>query len=81
VAVAIRANTTYIVSYHTDAGGYALNQNFFVAAVDNPPLHALRDGQDGPNGVYLYGPGGFPTETYLSSNYWVDVVFNTIAVP
>ena len=36
------------------------------------------DGVDGPNGVYRYGAGGvFPTDTYQSTNYWVDVVFQT----
>src|SRR5438093_981361 len=79
--VAIGANTTYLVSYHTDVGGYALDQNYFATAgVDNAPLHALRDGQDGANGIFSYGPTGFPTQTHLSSNYWVDVVFNTVPV-
>ena len=35
--------------------------NYFASAFDNAPLHALADGTDGPNGVYLYG-GGFPTD-------------------
>ena len=42
------------------------------------PLHALDDGVDGGDGVYGYGSGNtFPTGSYLSSNYWVDVVLNT----
>ena len=32
-------------------------------------------GADGPNGLYLYGSGGFPTNSFEGSNYWVDVVF------
>jgi Domain of unknown function (DUF4082) len=29
------------------------------------------------NGLYAYGSGSvFPTGTYNSTNYWVDVVFN-----
>ncbi len=45
----------------------------------NPPLEALADGQDGANGVYAYvtAPGAFPTETFQSTNYWVDVEFKT----
>ncbi len=43
------------------------------------PLTALANGTDGANGVYLYGGGGFPTNSYQSSNYWVDVVFDTTA--
>jgi hypothetical protein len=76
--VAITANTTYVISYHTNTGNYAVNGGFFTAGgVDNPPLHALADGVDGLNGVYLYGAGGFPTQSYNTSNYWVDVVFTT----
>jgi Bacterial Ig-like domain len=47
--------------------------------VDNPPLHALANGVDGANGVYRYDSSGFPTDTFRSSNYWVDVVFNQAA--
>jgi hypothetical protein len=75
--IQIVANTTYIVSYFAPAGHYSDNSNFFAqSGVDNPPLHALANGVDGPNGVYLYGPsGGFPNATFQSTNYWVDVVF------
>ena len=77
--VAITANTTYVVSYHTDTGHYAVNGSYFTSAVDNAPLHALRDGVDGPNGVYHYGAtSSFPDQTYQSANYWADVVFTTI---
>jgi len=75
-AVAITANTTYVASYHTNAGGYAGDAAFFATAgVNNPPLQALANGEDGGNGVYQYGPGGFPSLSYNSANYWVDVVF------
>ncbi|HYY78527.1 MAG TPA: DUF4082 domain-containing protein, partial [Actinomycetes bacterium] len=79
--VAVSANTTYVASYHTDVGHYAADQDYFQGkAVDNSPLHALASGTDGPNGVYRYGASGFPTSSYRSSNYWVDVVFATTAV-
>jgi len=75
--VTIAANTTYIVSYYAPVGRYAGDTGYFAASgVDNGPLHALRDGADGANGLYRYGTGGgFPTGTWQSSNYWVDVVF------
>jgi len=77
--VAISANTTYVASYHTSTG-YPQDSGYFaISGVDNAPLHALRAGEDGPNGVYVYDPpfgtGGFPTQRASSSNYWVDVVF------
>src|SRR6185295_3320492 len=74
--VAITANTTYIASYHTDAGNYALNGGYFLSAgVDSPPLHALGNGVDGPNAVFVYGASAFPRQTSNGNNYWVDVVF------
>lgn len=80
--VAISAGTTYVASYYTSTGHYAFGGSFFSASVDTPPLHALADGTDGPNGVYVYGSASsFPTSTYNASNYWVDVVFNTVNVP
>jgi phosphodiesterase/alkaline phosphatase D-like protein len=80
--VAITANTVYVVSYYAPVGRYSLNQMYFsTSGVDNGPLHALRDGISGGNGVYLYGAGGFPTQTFGSSNYWVDVVFVPYADP
>ncbi len=76
--IAVSANTTYIASYHTASGNYAFEiDSFATQGVDNAPLHALADGADGPNGVYHYGASAFPTDTYNSSNYWVDVVFDT----
>jgi hypothetical protein len=76
---AIQANTTYVASYLAPAGNYALNQSYFgLAGFDTPPLHALRDGQDGANGLYRYSTTpAFPINTSQSSNYWVDVVFTT----
>jgi hypothetical protein len=75
--VSITAGTTYVVSYYAPVGRYASDGGFFATTgVDNGPLHALRDGVDGANGVYRYGSGGgFPSNSWESSNYWVDVVF------
>jgi len=78
--VAITANTTYVVSYHTDQGNYAVEANLFATSgVDAVPLHALANGVDGANGVFRYGTSAFPTNTYQSSNYGVDLVFDTTA--
>ena len=75
--VSITANQTYIASYHSDSGFFAIDSGFFSAAgVDSPPLHALRAGVDGPNGVFLYGASGFPSAGG-TNNYWVDVVLQT----
>ena len=74
--VAITAGTTYVASYHTTVGRYSADVSYFNGAgFDNPPLRALADGENGGNGVYLYGAGGFPNRTWNATNYWVDVVF------
>lgn len=73
--VAVVAETTYVASYHTTTGHYALNQNYFVANVVNGPLTALASGTSGGNGLYRYGASGFPNASWNSSNYWMDVAF------
>ena len=76
--VAITAGTIYVVSYHLDSGYGSFDPNFFASsAYDRPPLHAPMDGVFGPNGVNHVGASAFPTGTYASSNYWVDVVFTS----
>jgi hypothetical protein len=78
-AIPITAGTTYVVTYFAPVGHYSADAGFFAnAGVDRAPLHALGDGVDGPNGVYRYGTGGvFPTDTFQSTNYWVDAVLQT----
>jgi hypothetical protein len=75
--VAITANTTYIAAYWSTSG-YADSRSFFTSrGADNAPLHALKSGVDGLNGVYAYGGSPtFPANSWQDSNYWVDVVFN-----
>jgi len=74
--VAISANTVYVISYYAPNGGYAGDANVFsTSGVDNPPLHALANSVSS-DGVYLYASGGgFPTNTFSATNYWVDVLF------
>jgi hypothetical protein len=75
--VQVQANTTYIASYHTDVGNYAADGGSFEDGVDNAPLHALANGVDGPNGMFVYSAtSAFPNQSFNSTNYWVDVVFN-----
>jgi hypothetical protein len=76
--VAITAGTVYVASYLAPKGNFAVTRSQFSRnGVDKAPLHALKNGVNGGNGVYRYGSGGFPTDSYSSSNYWVDVVFTT----
>ena len=78
--VAITANTVYVASYFAPNGNYAADSQFFASTgVYNAPIRLLQDGPSGGNGVYAYGSASsFPNATYQSTNYWVDVVFNTV---
>jgi hypothetical protein len=70
--VAITAGTTYVASYHTTTGHYAVSRAFLASGFASGPLHVQANG-----GVYLYGAHAFPTQTFQASNYWVDVLLNT----
>jgi YVTN family beta-propeller protein len=76
--VAITANTVYVASYFAPQGHYAYNSAFFAnSGVDKAPLRLLQNGESGGNGVYMYGASStFPTNTFNSNNYWVDVVYS-----
>ena len=77
--VSITAGTVYVASYLAPSGHYAADSGFFATAgVDNAPLHALKDGVSGGNGVYAYGTSStFPSNSFGAANYWVDVVYAT----
>jgi methionine-rich copper-binding protein CopC len=78
--VSVSPGTTYVASYLAPSGHYAEDDGYFASSgTDASPLHLLKDGTSGPNGVYAVtgSPGAFPTATWASSNYWVDVVFAT----
>jgi methionine-rich copper-binding protein CopC len=69
--VSVTAGTTYVASYHTSTGHYAVTPNGLGTAVIDGPLTAVANG-----GVYAYGSSNvFPSSSYNGSNYWVDVVY------
>src|SRR5204862_6264772 len=78
--VAITANASYVVSYHT-VGYYSASSGFFGNDYVNGPLQAPASGNAGGNGVYRYGASGFPSNSFNATNYWVDVVFVTSVGP
>jgi methionine-rich copper-binding protein CopC len=75
--VTILPNTLYVASYYAPSGRYSATPDYFATTgVANGYLHAPANGANGGNGLYGYVPGGgFPTNTYRSVNYWVDVLF------
>lgn len=70
--VAISPGVTYTASYHTNVGHYSNTANYFTSDVTSGPLTAPAAG----NGVFTYGSTSqFPTSTFQSTNFWVDVLF------
>ena len=70
------SGAVYIASYYAPRGHYAAtNGAFQEEGIHVGGIYAFRDGERGGNGVFRYGnTPSFPTETYHSTNYWVDVV-------
>lgn len=64
----ITAGATYVVSYSTTSGYYAVDTGTFTSGLDRPPLHVPASGAR-----YRYG-AGFP-DSPTSANFWVDVLF------
>ena len=60
----------------TPSGNYSADPNLFSSAVTNGPLTAPSSASSGGNGVYAYGSGSlFPTNSFNSTSYGVDVLF------
>ncbi|GGF48072.1 hypothetical protein GCM10011321_43070 [Youhaiella tibetensis] len=73
--ISVTAGVTYVASFHSN-GYYAADGNYFTNDHTSGPLTALSSASSGGNGIYGYGTGTlFPTQTYNSANYWVDVVY------
>ena len=79
--VSIAANTLYVIAYYSPGYHYAdgdTSQDFYTEKI-NGPLHANVSGPNGyMNGLYVFYNGvAFPTSSYQSSNYFVDVIFSS----
>jgi hypothetical protein len=80
--IPVQAGATYVVSYFAPNGHYSDDQYYFgKTGVSQWPLRGLKNGIDGPNGVFNYSASGFPAQTWFSDNYWVDVVFTPETTP
>ncbi|MFI9010939.1 DUF4082 domain-containing protein [Actinosynnema sp. NPDC053489] len=69
--VPVEPGRDYVVSYYTPQGGYATTENYFTGTLVHAPFTAPHDGAHGA-GVYHYGVGGgFPTDSWHDSTYWI----------
>ena len=67
----LSANTTYVVSVNANSFFGVTTSGLLSQVVSGP----LRSVADGANGVYGSAAGVFPSQSYSSSNYFVDGVF------
>jgi methionine-rich copper-binding protein CopC len=74
--VAVTAGIAYVASYTAPVGHYAADNGQFASAWTNGVLSAPADGSGTANGVYG-NPGHFPSSSFQSTGYGVDVVFAT----
>lgn len=69
-AVSVTKGQRYVASYHAPQGHYAAAGRFFTTAYTRGDLTVPVNG-----GVYRYGASAYPTSTYNSTNYYVDLAF------
>ncbi len=69
----IQANTTYVVSVNI-VSHYGATGGGLATPIVNGNLSSVADGQNGVFG----NPGLFPTQSFNSTNYFRDVVFEAI---
>jgi hypothetical protein len=74
--IKVTAGSYYVVSVHFPAGRYGGRTGVFASARVRGNLTAPSTVQAGGNGRYIYtATTAFPTLTYNSSAYYVDVIF------
>ncbi|WP_162605809.1 DUF4082 domain-containing protein [Jiangella aurantiaca] len=66
----VTAGETYVASYYTTVGRYAVTANGLADPITRGPLSVPANG-----GAYIYGTG-FPSAT-APHNFWVDVIFRS----
>ncbi len=68
--IALQPGTIYVISVNANAY-YAVTSSGLLNAIVSGPLRSVADGQ---NGVFGLAAGDFPTQSWASSNYFVDLV-------
>lgn len=75
--VSVTAGTAYVVSYTAPQGRYALQSDAYWSAGRVAPPLSVAGGFGAEQPGVFGNPGTFPSSTYGSSQYYVDVVFTT----
>ena len=75
--VPVTAGKVYVASYFAPQGHYAADVNELTdgQGLVTDPVYVPANSVTGGSGVYLYAAnGGFPSNNYQQSNYYVDVI-------
>ena len=72
--VAVTAGSTYVAGYYAPQGHYSVQAGAFSQPMVNTPLSSVGSGS-----VYRYG-NSFPNETFMATNYFVDVLFTPASI-
>ena len=75
--IELAPGTTYVASVGFNAS-FVQTIGGLAASVGSGPLHSVADGQ---NGVFADAAGSFPTQSFSSSNYFVNVEVLDDGVP
>lgn len=73
--VPVKAGTTYVVTVNTNNFFADTRGGLAAPGLSTQWLHSVADGHNGVFGA----PGKFPTQDYLASNYFRDVIFQPVA--
>ena len=75
-AVPITAGTTYVVAYTAPNGHYAADSRYFGEVGHTAGVLTAPGGPSYQNNGVYGDLGAFPTQSYQSTNYYVDVVWS-----
>jgi Domain of unknown function (DUF4082) len=82
--VRVNASQIYTASYLAPHGHYAADVNGLAngRGLITDPFYAPSNCAAGGNGVYRYSEkGGFPSDSYRATNYYVDVIVTPESTP
>ena len=80
--VEIDPGQEYVISYFAPNGRYSVSYDYFATnAISNGPIVASANVNGGGNGVFRYANQSvFPNQSYRSSYYWIDLIFDSTTV-
>lgn len=80
--VAVDTTHAYVISLRTSQGRYTATGGLFATALVNSPITGIQDGSSAGgfgalfNGRFTSGLVNYPTSTFGSNGYFVDVLFD-----